>query len=165
MKIFSLAKKRFQGALEGSFKGEDLHLAAVVADFNESVTENLLKGCLAVWREHGVDTRHVQVVRVPGAFELPLAAQVLARSGKFQGVAALGCILRGETPHDRYLAQETARGLGQVALETSVPVAFGVLTPLTLAQAKARSGPDKNNKGREAGLAVLQMANLLQILK
>lgn len=100
------------------------------------------------------------MVPVPGAFELPLVAQRLARSKKFDAVIALGCVIRGETPHDRYIAMEVARGIGQVALETNVPVLFGVLTPLNARQARARAGKGPNNKGTEAALAALEMANL-----
>ena len=104
----------------------------------------------------------IQVVPVPGSFELPMVAQRLTQRRHFHGVIALGCILRGKTPHDQYIAQEVARGLGEVALQTDTPVIFGVLTPLTIAQARERSGNGPRNKGREAALAALQMANVLK---
>jgi 6,7-dimethyl-8-ribityllumazine synthase len=136
--------------------------AVVVSQFNSQITENLLTHCLRTFLDEGVRAANVRVVRVPGSFELPVAALALARTRRFHAVVALGCILRGETPHDRYLAQEAARGLGQVALDTGVPVIFGVLTPLTAKQARVRSGSGPLNKGREAALAALDMARLAQ---
>ncbi len=138
-------------------EGRGRRFAVVVARFNKDITGKLEEACVRTLASHGSKTR---VVPVPGAFELPLVARRLARSRKFDGVIALGCIIRGQTPHDRYIAQEVSRGLGQVALETDVPVIFGVLTPLTLRQAQARAGNGSSNKGAEAALAALEMANL-----
>ncbi len=152
-----------RGKTWASAKG--LRFAVVVSRFNAPVTESLLEQCLAALKERGARPDDVKVVRVPGAFELPLAAHTLARQGRWHAVIALGCILRGETPHDRYIAWETARGLGQTALDTGVPVSFGVLTPLTPAQAKARAGTGPRNKGREAALAAVEMAHVMKALK
>ncbi len=137
--------------------GRGRRFAIVVARFNSVITDSLRDACVRTLESHGGTVR---VVPVPGAFELPLAARRLARSKKFDAVIALGCIIRGETPHDRYIAMEAARGLGQVALETDVPVLFGVLTPLNARQARARAGRGPNNKGAESALAALEMANL-----
>lgn len=137
--------------------GRGRRFGVVVARFNSAITDKLRDACVSTLESHGAA---VSVVPVPGAFELPLVARRLARTKKFDAVIALGCIIRGETPHDRYIAMEVARGLGQAALETDVPVLFGVLTPLTSRQARARSGKGSNNKGAEAALAALEMANL-----
>lgn len=137
--------------------GRGRRFAVIVARFNSVITDALRDACVSTLESHGA---RVRVVTVPGAFELPLAARRLARTKKIDAVIALGCIIRGETPHDRYIAMEVARGLGQVALETDVPVLFGVLTPLNPRQARARSGKGSTNKGTEAALAALEMANL-----
>jgi 6,7-dimethyl-8-ribityllumazine synthase len=137
--------------------GRGRRFAVAVARFNSAITDSLRDACVKTLESHGGTVR---VVAVPGAFELPLVARRLARSKKFDAVIALGCIIRGETPHDRYIAMEVARGLGQVALETDVPVLFGVLTPLNVRQARARSGRGASNKGTESALAALEMVNL-----
>lgn len=140
-----------------SLNGRGRRFAVVVARFNSVITDQLRDACVRTLVSHGGGVR---VVSVPGAFELPLAARRLARSKKYKAVIALGCIIRGETPHDRYIAMEVARGLGQAALETDVPILFGVLTPLNARQARARAGNGPNNKGAEAAMAALEMANL-----
>lgn len=140
--------------------GHGRTFAVVVARFNHAITDSLRDACVQTLESHGGSVR---VVPVPGAFELPLVARRLARSKKFDAVIALGCIVRGETPHDRYIAMEVARGLGQVALETNVPILFGVLTPLNSRQARARAGKGPNNKGAEAALAALEMGNMREV--
>lgn len=134
--------------------------ALVVADFNQEITSELENGCRDELLRCGVSPRAIHTVHVPGAFELPLLALRLAQTKKFSAVIALGCIIRGQTPHDRYIAQETARGLGQAALQTGVPILFGVLTPLTLHQAWERA-KGKHHKGRESAQAALQMVETL----
>lgn len=141
--------------------GRGQKFAVVVARFNHAITDSLRDACVRTLEAHGGSAR---VVPVPGAFELPLVARRLARSKKFDAVIALGCVIRGETPHDRYIAMEVARGLGHVALETDVPILFGVLTPLNARQARARAGKGPHNKGAEAALAALEMANLKEII-
>lgn len=160
MKIRSFQKS--PAAPPPDLRGAGRRFALVVSRFNAAITGDLLRSCREELAYRGVSERDMRVVWVPGAFELALAAQSLARSGRFDAVVALGCIIRGETPHDRYIAQETARGLGQAALDTGVPMIFGVLTPLNLRQAKARSGRGSRNKGREAALAALEIANLIR---
>lgn len=144
--------------------GRRFRFAVVVSTFNGEITGRLADACVRTLLDHGVDQTGIDLIRVPGAFELPVTAQALARTKRYHALIALGCVLRGDTPHDRYIAQETARGLGQVALDTGVPVAFGVLTPLTVRQARARSGPGPRNKGRDAALAALKMARVMQSL-
>jgi 6,7-dimethyl-8-ribityllumazine synthase len=148
-----------------SLNGKGHRFAVVVSRFNATITEKLLSSCLETLVGHGVRAKDVRVIHVPGSFELPLAAQRLAETRQYGAIITLGCIIRGETPHDRYISQETARGLGQAALNTGVPMIFGVLTPLNLKQAQARAGRGPLNKGREAALAALEMAGLMSQLK
>ncbi|MBP9128399.1 MAG: 6,7-dimethyl-8-ribityllumazine synthase [Elusimicrobia bacterium] len=154
-------KIRSKRVSTNNLNGRGRRFAVVVARFNAPITEVLREACVSTLTAHGAGVR---VVSVPGAFELPLAAQRLAQSKKYDAVIALGCVIRGETPHDRYISMETARGLGQVALTTGVPVLFGVLTPLNERQARARAGRGPNNKGAEAALAALEMAALMETL-
>jgi 6,7-dimethyl-8-ribityllumazine synthase len=147
--------------VEGRLLGGDLRLAVVTARFNDTITGRLLEGALDCLRRHGVDDQRITVVRVPGSFELPLAAQALAQSGQHDAVVCLGALIRGATPHFDVLAAQVASGLGQVMLATGVPVAFGVLTCDNLEQAFERSGTKAGNKGSEAALVALEMADLL----
>lgn len=151
--------------VEGEFRPANARFAIVVARWNGAITENLLHGALRALARHDVPDDHIQVARVPGAFELPLVAKVLAESGNFQGVIALGCVIRGGTPHFEYVCSECTRGIGAAALATGVPVAFGVLTTDNLQQAEQRSGEGVDNKGEEAALTALEMASLLRQLR
>jgi 6,7-dimethyl-8-ribityllumazine synthase len=146
--------------LEGSSHGAGRRVAVVVARFNDEVTERLLEGALAALRGAGVRDEDVRVVRVPGAFELPFAAQRLAQSGAWDAVVALGAVIRGETGHYDYVCAAAQQGLLRVGLETGVPVSFGVLTCDTDAQAAERAGGAHGNKGADAALAALEMADL-----
>lgn len=154
-------KMRSRRAAAKRWNGRGRRFAVVVARFNAPITDAMRDACVSTLTAHGAGVR---VVAVPGAFELPLAAQRLAQSKKYDAVIALGCVIRGETPHDRYISMETARGLGQAALTTGVPVLFGVLTPLNVRQARARAGRGSSNKGAEAALAALEMAALMETL-
>ncbi len=149
---------------EGSVLGEGRRVAVAVSRFNRLVTEPLLAGALQELRRHGVAAADVDVAWVPGAFELPLAVQRLARSGRYAAVVALGAVVRGATPHFDYVAGEAAAGLGAVARQTGVPVAFGVLTTDTMEQALDRAGGKAGNKGAEAALVALEMAGLLEAI-
>ena len=140
-----------------------LRIAVLRASFNGAVVDGLLAGAQAALREAG--SRSIEVLEVPGAFELPLAARAAARSGRFDGVVALGAVVRGETDHYDHIARETAAGLSAVARETGVPVGFGVLTCLDMVQAAARSAPGPDNKGAEAARAVVAMVHLLRRLR
>lgn len=146
----------YQGGLEGAGR----RFAVVVSRFNELVTERLLTGARACLLQHGVAEGDTDVLWVPGAWELPGAALVAAHTGRYAGVVALGCVIRGETPHFDYVAGEASRGLASVVLETGVPVGFGVLTTDDADQALARAGGNKGNKGWEAALSALEMADL-----
>lgn len=148
--------------LRGSLDGATLRAGIVVSRFNEGVTEQLLGGALEALQESGVDDEQIVVVRVPGAWELALAARRLVEAERVDLVVALGCVIRGETAHFDFIAGESARRLGEVALSTGVPVAFGVLTTENEEQAWARAGGRGSNKGRDAALSALEMANLLR---
>ncbi len=131
-------------------------LAIVVSRFNRAVTDNLLEGAVAAAKDRGVEIADADVFPVPGAFELPVVARAIAKGGRYDGVVCLGAVVRGETPHFDFVCEQAAAGIQQVALETGVPVAFGVLTTDTMEQAMARAGGDVGNKGREALVTVLE---------
>ena len=149
------------GPLEGEVSARGRRVAIVAARFNDLIVASLVKGATAAWVAHGGAAEELTVLRVPGAFELPLIAKKLGASGRYDAVVALGCVIRGDTPHFDYVAGECARGLRQAALETGVPVIFGVLTVETLEQALERAGTNAGNKGGEAMEAALEMASLL----
>jgi 6,7-dimethyl-8-ribityllumazine synthase len=144
--------------------GAGRRFAVVAARFNANVTEPLLQSAVACLVEHGADAKAVEVFRVPGAWELPAATAKLADGRKYHAVLALGCLIRGETAHFDVIAHECARGLGAVALECGIPVAFGVLTTETEKQAVERADPKRGNKGREVALAALEMVELFDRL-
>ena len=141
-----------------------VRFAIVVSRFNEEITEGLLRGAHAALAEASIGTDAVTTVRVPGAFEVPLAAQRLAESGEYDAVTCLGCLIKGDTMHFEYIAEAASHGIMQAALATGVPMAFGVLTTMTEEQAAARSGEGPANKGREAALAAIDMARLIRKL-
>jgi 6,7-dimethyl-8-ribityllumazine synthase len=140
-------------------------VAVVVSRFNESITGKLLAGALDALREHDVDDQMVDVAWVPGAFEIPLVADRLARTGKYAAVICLGAVIKGETTHDQYINQAVSVGLAEIGVRSGVPVLFGVLTCDTLEQAIHRSGGNVGNKGAECALAALEMASLLEMLE
>jgi 6,7-dimethyl-8-ribityllumazine synthase len=133
----------------------------IAARFNPALVDQLIAGATQAWREHGGDESRLLIERVPGAFELPLAAKMFAASGAVDAVVALGCVIRGDTPHFDYVAGECARGLMNAGLATGVPVIFGVLTTGTQAQAEERADVARMNKGRESMEAALEMIELL----
>jgi 6,7-dimethyl-8-ribityllumazine synthase len=139
--------------------------AIVAARFNDFVVDGLVRGATDTLRRHGVEAKRIQLVRVPGAFELPVTCRQLAQRGKISAVIALGCVIRGETAHFEYVAGSAASGLTQAALLTGVPMIFGVLTTNTTDQALARAGDDDDNKGAEAALSALEMASVLAALR
>jgi len=148
--------------IEGSPRApRQVRVAVLVSRFNEIVTARLLEGARQCFREKGVPEATVDVIWVPGAFELPVAAEAAAASGRYAALVALGCVIRGETPHFEYVAGEAARGLGNVALAHQLPVGFGVLTTESLEQAMARAGGAAGNKGYEAAEAALTTADVL----
>ncbi|MAH73717.1 MAG: 6,7-dimethyl-8-ribityllumazine synthase [Cellvibrionales bacterium TMED49] len=139
-------------------------LSVVVARWNTDITEGLLSGVFRACYSQGVDHDRLSIFHVPGAFELALGVQQAARTGQFDGVIALGSVIRGDTPHFDYVCAEATRGIGQVTLEESVPIAFGLLTTDTHEQALLRSSENDSNKGEEATFAVLEMINTLRLI-
>ena len=147
---------------EGKLNGEGLKIAVIVGRFNEFITSNLLAGCEGTLRQHGVcDT---DVIWVPGAFEIPLVAKRLAKSGKYDAIVALGTVIRGSTTHYDYVCNETAKGISNVSQAHEIPVVFGVLTTENIEQAIERAGTKAGNKGSDAAICAIEMANLLKIL-
>jgi 6,7-dimethyl-8-ribityllumazine synthase len=141
-----------------------LHFGVVVSQFNSFITDRLLAGSLDAFAHAGAGDDQVEIVRVPGSFEIPLAAKKLAATGRFDSIVCIGCVLRGETSHYDYVCSETARGIQLAQLDTGVPMAFCVLTCDTLEQAIDRAGLKGGNKGYEAGLGAVEMARLMQKL-
>jgi 6,7-dimethyl-8-ribityllumazine synthase len=144
--------------------GQVGRFAIVVSRFNEEITEGLLRGARAALAEASIPDDTVAVVRVPGAFEIPITAQRLAESGEFDAIICLGCLIKGDTMHFEYIAEAASHGIGQAALATGVPMAFGVLTTMTEEQAVERSTDGPGNKGREAAAAAIEMAALFHKL-
>lgn len=140
-------------------------IAIITSRFNEFITGKLLGGAKDCLIRHGLSEDNVTEVWVPGAYELPLAAQMLAKSGKFDGIIALGCVIRGATPHFDYVCSEAAKGINKVAMDNNLPVAFGVLTTDTIEQAVERAGTKAGNKGWEAAMSTVEMVNLVAKLK
>lgn len=147
--------------IEGDFAPSDAKYGIVVARFNEFIVENLLNGAIDSLVRHGVDRSSIEVARVPGAYELPLIAQEMAKSGKYDAIIALGAVIRGSTPHFDYVAGESAKGLATVGMQHSLPVVNGIITTDTIEQAIERAGTKAGNKGAEAGLVALEMVSLL----
>jgi len=153
--------RRFEATLDGS----GLRVGIALARFNQAVTQPLLEGALAALKEHGVAEDAIDVALVPGAFELPLCAQRLAATGRYDALVCLGAVVRGDTPHFDYVAGAAADGIGRVALRHDMPVAFGVLTTDSMDQAMARAGGDHGNKGYDAALTALEMVGLVRAIQ
>ncbi len=151
--------------LEGTLTARDARVVIIAARFNELIVERLVAGALDALRRHGVSDADLELVRVPGAFELPVAARRIARARRAEGIVALGAVIRGQTPHFDYVCSECAAGLRQVSLEHEIPIGFGVLTCDTVDQALDRAGSKAGNKGADAALAVLEMISLLRQLE
>ena len=150
---------------EGDFVNVDGNYSIVVGRFNSFVVESLLEGALDTLKRHGVSEENIRVVRVPGAFEIPLAVKRLAAQKKDDAIIALGAVIRGGTPHFEYVSSESSKGVTQVSLDYDVPVANGILTVNSIEQAVERSGTKMGNKGAEAALSVLEMVSLLKQLE
>jgi 6,7-dimethyl-8-ribityllumazine synthase len=147
---------------QGDLLARDLRFALVAARFNDSIVENLVRGAVDALLRHGASEKQIELIRVPGAFDLPLIVRRAAASRRFDAVIALGAVIRGATPHFDLVAGQCAAGLARASEETGVPVAFGVLTTDTIEQAVERSGTKAGNKGVDAALAALELANLLR---
>jgi len=149
---------------EGQLIIRDERIAIIAARFNETIVDNLISGALDALRRHGAGDTQLQLIRVPGAYELPLAAQRLAKSRRVDGIVALGVVIRGATPHFDYVCSECASGLNRVSLEHDMPIGFGVLTCDTIEQAVERAGTKAGNKGADAAMATVEMISILQQL-
>ena len=149
---------------EGNLSGAGIRLGIVAARFNETVVRTLVNGAVDVARRAGVADDAIELVWVPGAFEIPLAVSQLAKSGKYDAIIAIGAVIRGSTPHFDYVAGEATKGISQVSVATGVPIAFGVITADSIEQAIERAGTKMGNKGAEAALVAIEMANLGKVL-
>ncbi len=150
--------------VEGEMLVRDLRFGFVAARFNDFIVEPLIRGAIDALKRHGATEKQIEIVRVPGAFDIPLIARKLALSRRFDALVTLGAVVRGQTPHFDYVAGECASGIARIALETGVPIAFGVLTTDTMEQAVDRAGGKAGNKGADAALVAVEMANLLRRL-
>ncbi len=148
--------------IEGKLDAKGLKFGIVIARFNEFISGKLLAGCLDGLKRHGAEEKNLEVVWSPGSFEIPLLAKKMAGSGKYNAVVCLGAVIRGATPHFDYVAAEVSKGVAHVALESGIPVIFGVLTTDNLEQAIERAGTKGGNKGFDAALAAIEMANLMK---
>ena len=150
---------------EGKLVAESIKVGIVCARFNEFIVSKLLGGCEDTLLRHGVQADHIAVAWVPGAFEIPLIASKMARSGKYDAVIALGAVIRGNTSHYDYVCSEVSKGIAAVALESGIPVMFGVLTTDTIEQAIERAGTKAGNKGAECAQGAIEMVNLLRAME
>ncbi len=150
--------------IEGNLLGEGLKIGIVVGRFNDFITRRLLDGALDELTRHGVKKNDITVARVPGSFEIPAVTRKMALAGKYDGVIALGAVIRGGTPHFEYIAAEATKGVAQVAMSSDIPVVFGVLTCNTVEEAIERAGTKSGNKGSDAARSALEMANLYRSL-
>ena len=150
--------------ISGDFIAQGARFAIVAGRFNSYIVDHLLAGAIDTLVRHGVEEKSIDVVHTPGAFEIPLAAQRAAAAKQYDGIIALGCVIRGATPHFDYVAGECAKGIAAVALKFDVPIAFGVLTVDTIEQAVERAGTKAGNKGAEAAMSALEMVSLLKRL-
>jgi 6,7-dimethyl-8-ribityllumazine synthase len=150
--------------LQGDLLARDLRIAIVAARFNDAIVENLVRGAVDALVRHGASERQIEVIRVPGAFDLPFIARRVAMAKRADAIVALGCVIRGATPHFDYVAGQCASGIARAADDSGVPIAFGVLTTDTIEQAVERAGTKAGNKGADAAMVALEMANLLRRL-
>lgn len=149
---------------EGGLSAKGLKFALVVSRFNDFISEKLLSGATDTLKRSGASDEDIEVFRVPGSFEMPVVAKTLLKRGGYDAVICLGCIIRGDTPHSDYVAAEAAKGIARVSLDFECPVSFGVITADNLEQAIERAGTKSGNKGRDAALTAIEMANLLKTI-
>ena len=150
--------------IEGEFQAKGLKFCIVVSRFNDFITNKLLDGAMDILLRHGAVEQDIDVIKVPGSFEIPLAAKKAAEKKSYNAVICLGTIIRGATPHFEYIAAEAAKGIASASMETGVPMAFGVITADTIEQAVERAGTKSGNKGADAALVAIEMAQLLKKL-
>lgn len=150
--------------IEGQLDAKNLRVAIVATRFNDFIVDRLIGGAVDYLKRHGADTANITLVRIPGAFEMPIVAQKLAKSGQYDGIIALGAVIRGGTPHFEFVASEATKGLAQISLATGVPVGFGLLTTDNVEQAIERAGTKAGNKGVEAASALLETMRVLELI-
>lgn len=150
--------------IEGELQAKGLKFGIIVSRFNDFITSKLLDGALDALRRHGADDKDIEVVKVPGSFEIPLIAKRLAAKGTFSAIVCLGTVIRGATPHFDYVAAEVSKGIASASMETGVPIAFGVITSDTIEQAIERAGTKSGNKGWDAAITAIEMAQLIKKL-
>jgi 6,7-dimethyl-8-ribityllumazine synthase len=147
---------------EGRLWGQGFRFGIVLSRFNDFISKNLLTGAIDMLKRHGVEEDHIIIYKVPGSFEIPLICKKLALSKKFDAIVALGVVIRGDTPHFDYIANEVSKGVAKVSLDSGIPVIFGVLTTDNIEQAAERAGLKSGNKGAEAALNAIEMVNLIK---
>ncbi len=150
--------------IQGDLSGKGLRVGIVAARFNDFITARLLEGALDGLQRHGVAENDIEVVKVPGSYEIPMAAKMLAQSKKYHAVICLGAVIRGATPHFEYVSAEVSKGVAAVSMDSGVPVIFGVLTTDTIEQAVERAGTKSGNKGWDAAISAIEMANVVKQL-
>ncbi|MBA4600970.1 6,7-dimethyl-8-ribityllumazine synthase [Thermoactinomyces mirandus] len=153
-----------QNVYEGSLVGKGLRFAIVVARFNEFITSKLLDGALDAFKRHGVEENEIEIVWVPGAFEIPLVADQLAATGKYDAIVTLGCVIRGATTHYDYVCNEVSKGVAAASVRHHLPVIFGIVTTENIEQAVERAGTKAGNKGWDSAVGAIEMANLMKQL-
>lgn len=151
--------------IEGKLDAKGLKFGIIVSRFNEFITSRLLEGAIDALIRHGAIETDIEIVKVPGSFEIPIIAKKLAQSGKFHAIICLGTLIRGATPHFDYIASEVSKGIALVGLETGIPVSFGVITADTIEQAIERAGSKSGNKGWDAALVAIEMARVIEQIK
>jgi 6,7-dimethyl-8-ribityllumazine synthase len=150
--------------IEGELQAKGLKFGIVVSRFNDFITSKLLDGALDALRRHGADEKDIEVVKVPGSFEIPLIAKKLAAKGTFSAVICLGTVIRGATPHFEYVSAEVSKGIASASMETGIPIAFGIITSDTIEQAVERAGTKSGNKGWDAAITAIEMAQVIKKL-
>ena len=148
--------------INGKYEGLDIKIAIVASRFNDFITNNLIEGAIDVLTRHNVDEDNITIVKVPGAFEIPLTCKKITKTGKYDAIIALGAVIRGSTPHFDYVSAEVSKGIANVSLDSGIPVIFGVLTTDTIEQAIERAGTKAGNKGAESALSAIEMVNLFK---
>ncbi|MEA3470377.1 MAG: 6,7-dimethyl-8-ribityllumazine synthase [Thermodesulfobacteriota bacterium] len=150
--------------IEGKIVAKGLKFAIIASRFNDFICGKLVEGAMDALKRSGADEKTITIARVPGAFEIPLVAKKLAQSGDFDAIICLGAVIRGDTPHFEYISSEVSKGIATATLDTGIPIAFGVITSDTLEQAIERAGSKSGNKGWDAAISAIEMANLLKML-
>jgi len=148
--------------IEGKLSAKGVRFGLVVSRFNDFINKRLMEGALDALNRHGAEDKNISIIKVPGSFEIPLMAKKLADSGNYDAVICLGAVIRGATPHFEYISAEVTKGIAQVALDTGVPVSFGILTTDNIEQAIERAGTKSGNKGWDAAISAIEMVNVLK---